>query len=350
MTDNRDFFSSFEPVSSYWPVTGIADSLRKVEGVDEIQIRTKIGGEWKHGTLKDVLYVPGLKTNLVSVGMAADNGNISTSKKEKAFLTRNNTIVAVRRRAGKEIYLLDIEAVVSRSQASLSVSDTPHSLTTWHQRFGHIHHRAIENLIPHVVGLHLKSSDAIAPPCVGCAKGKSHRLPFPSGGRTRATGIGILIHSDVEDPLRPISACGARYFVLFKDGFSGFRMIYLMKHKSEIPDFFRHFAARLLRVTGHHINTLRSDGGGEFVGGDFAQYLAREGIRHETSAPHSPQQNGVSERENRTVMEATRGMLHESGLPLYLWDECVKCAAYILTESSAAALSCPSLLMKRGMV
>ena len=337
MTDNRNFFSSFEPVSSYWPVTGIADSLRKVEGVGEVHIRTKISGEWKLITLKGVLYVPGLKMNLISVGTAADNGVISTFKKDKALLTRDNLIIAIGRRVGRELYLLDIEAVSPRSQASLSASDTPlfstpYSLDTWHQRLGHIHHRAIENLIPHVIGLRLKSIDDAAPPCVGCAKGKSHRLPFPSGGRTRATGIGKLIHSDVEGPLRPVSASGARYFVLFKDDFSGFRAIYLMKQKSEVPDFFRQFAARLLRVTGHHIDTLRSDGGGEFVGGDFAQYLAQEGIRHEMSAPHSPQQNGVSERENRTIMEATRSMLHGSGLPLYLWDECVKCAAYILNR------------------
>ncbi len=77
MTDNRDFFSSFETVSSHWPdVTGIADSLRQVEGVGEVHIRTKVGGEWKNGTLKGVLYVPGLNANLLSVGMAADHGII----------------------------------------------------------------------------------------------------------------------------------------------------------------------------------------------------------------------------------------------------------------------------------
>ncbi len=215
----------------------------------------------------------------------------------------------------------------------MSVSITPQSLTTWHRRLGHIHPGAIEKLVSHVVGLHIASAnDDVPPPCVGCAKGKSHRLPFPSIGRKRATGIGKLIHSDVEGPLSPISASGAHYFVLFKDDYSGFRMVYLMRQKSEVPEYFRQFAASLLRVTDHHIATLRSDGGGEFFGGDFELYLAREGIRHEMSAPHSPQQNGVSERENHTLMEATRSMLHGSGLPLYLWDECVKCAAYILNR------------------
>ncbi len=72
MTDRREFFSSFEPVNSYWPVTGIADSLRNVEGVGDVQIRTKVDGVWHDGTLEGVLYVPGLRTNLISVGVAAD--------------------------------------------------------------------------------------------------------------------------------------------------------------------------------------------------------------------------------------------------------------------------------------
>ncbi len=100
-----------------------------------------------------------------------------------------------------------------------------------------------------------------------------------------------------------MSMSGARYFVIFKDDFSGFRVLCPLKQKSEVFDLFKQYVARLSRETGKSVTTLRSDGGGEFTGGDFELYLANEGIRHETSAPHTPQQNGVSERENRTVME-----------------------------------------------
>ncbi len=185
MTDQRDLFTSFEPVTSYWPVTGIAESLRQVKGVGEIRIRTKIGGLWNDGKLSGVLYVPGLNTNLISVGAAADHGIISTFKKKKAFLTRNNQIIAVGRRTGKDLYLLDIEAI-SHRQTNLSVS-TPLSITTWHQRLGHIHEGAIRKLAQgdYVTGLNIMDADdVVVSPCVGCAKGKSHRQPFPVGGRT----------------------------------------------------------------------------------------------------------------------------------------------------------------------
>jgi transposase InsO family protein len=125
---------------------------------------------------------------------------------------------------------------------------------------------------------------------------------------------------------------GAHYFVFFKDDFSGFRVICPMKQKSEVYDLFKQFVARLFRGTGKSVTVFRSDGGGDFTSGEFELYLANQGIRYETSAPHTPQQNGVSERENRTIMEATRSMLHGSGLPLYLWEECVNCAAYILNR------------------
>lgn len=143
MTDRREFFNTFALVTSYWPVKGIADSLCQVKGIGDIQIRTRIGGEWNDGKLNDVLYVPGLRTNLISVGAAADRGVISTFHHDQVSLSRNNRIIAVGQRMGKDLYLLDIEAVPSHDHANFS-SSVPLSLTAWHQRLGHVHTGAIK--------------------------------------------------------------------------------------------------------------------------------------------------------------------------------------------------------------
>ncbi len=80
---------------------------------------------------------------------------------------------------------------------------------------------------------------------------------------------------------------------------------------------------------GHKIKVLRSDNGGEFVSKKFDAFLAECGIQQQTSAPYSPQQNGVAERANRTIMECVRSMILAQGLELEIWGEAVNMAVYI---------------------
>jgi len=125
---------------------------------------------------------------------------------------------------------------------------------------------------------------------------------------------------------------GASYFVTFKDDFSGFVSIFFIKKKSEVFAYYRLFAALVKNHTGKDVLTFRSDGGGEHESNEFQDHLKEKGVRHETSCAYTPSQNGVSERTNRTVMEAARCMLHSSNAPLWLWGEAVMYAAYILNR------------------
>jgi hypothetical protein len=224
MTDRREFFNTFALVPSYWPVKDIADSLCQVKGICDIQIRTRIGGEWNDGKLNGVLYVPGLRKNLISVGAAADRGVTSNFNHDQVFLSCSNRSIAVGQRMVKDLYLLDIEAIPSHDHSNFS-SSAPLSLTAWHQSLGNFHTGAIKQLAQghHVIGLNIAADqDSAIAPCTGCAKGKSRRLPFPVGGRTRATEIGKLIHSDVEGPLRSTcqerttSFCSKTIFLVFE--------------------------------------------------------------------------------------------------------------------------------------
>ena len=92
---------------------------------------------------------------------------------------------------------------------------------------------------------------------------------------------------------------------------------------------FKEFDARVFRDCGEHVGTLRNDNGGEYLSTDFRQYLKSAGIHHELTVPHSPQQNGVAERMNRTLrlLESARSMMDHRGLPDKYWAEAVECAA-----------------------
>ena len=103
-----------------------------------------------------------------------------------------------------------------------------------------------------------------------------------------------------------------------------------MRHKSEAFDKFQEYKAKAEKQLSVHIKQLRSDRGGEYLSGEFKSYLAQEGIISQLSSPGTPQQNGVSERRNRTLLDMVRSMLSYSSLPESFWGYALEIAAYIL--------------------
>ena len=113
--------------------------------------------------------------------------------------------------------------------------------------------------------------------------------------------------------------------VIFTDDFSEWCHVQLMKNKSQVSGLMENLIAKLKNETRKLVKTIRSDNGGEYCSSDLDRTLRTLGIRHEKSAPYTPQQNGVAERENRTLVEATRSMIHGKGHP----DELVGGSTYV---------------------
>ena len=97
------------------------------------------------------------------------------------------------------------------------------------------------------------------------------------------------------------------------------------------------------------IGVLRSDNGGEYISSEFESYLKLKGIRHELTVPHTPEQNGVAERMNRTLMESARSMIAHSMLPNTYWAEAVSTAVYLKNRTATTALEKVMTLMSGGM-
>ena len=146
-----------------------------------------------------------------------------------------------------------------------------------------------------------------------------------------------LVHSDVCGPLQAESIGGSRYFVTFIDDYSRCVSVYFIKHKTEVFEKFKLFEAMVTKECGEPIMKLRTDNGGEYVSKDFQAYLASKGIEHQLTVPHSPQQNGVAERLNRTLMESARSMLSHSNMPNKFWAEAVATAAYLRNRTTTSA-------------
>ncbi|MCO5551719.1 hypothetical protein L7F22_005223 [Adiantum nelumboides] len=147
-----------------------------------------------------------------------------------------------------------------------------------------------------------------------------------------------LVHSDVCGPMRTPSVGNSLYFVTFIDDFSRFCWVYPLKAKSDVFAVFQHYVSMVENETGCKVQTLRTDRGGEYMSGAFKDFLGKKGIKHQCTMPYTPQQNGVAERKNRSLMEMARCMLKAKSLPHKLWMEAVACAAHVLNRCPTRAL------------
>ena len=160
--------------------------------------------------------------------------------------------------------------------------------------------------------------------CTTCLKGKmvNERSRIPD---RRATEVLELVHCDLARPVTPTAKGGYRYARVFKDDYSDLTTVYLIKQKSEAYCCLQKF---LSDVTPYGtVRRLRSDSGGEFMSMCFQEVLLSRGIKHETSAPDSPHQNGTAERGWRTLFEMARCQCIPANVPKFLWTYSVRAAA-----------------------
>jgi transposase InsO family protein len=181
--------------------------------------------------------------------------------------------------------------VVSRDEGEL-----------WHRILGHLHHGALKIMQQISTGLP-RGTLAQSDQCKGCTLGKYVKSTFHEKENC-ASVILERIHMDVCGPFSVASTTKHRYYVIFVDDFSHKCWIFFMQKKDQTFSKFCEFKALVEKESGKQVKALRSDNGGEYISNEFKDFCSREGIRRELIAPHNPQQNGVVERKNRTIMGA----------------------------------------------
>jgi transposase InsO family protein len=306
-----------------------------VEAVGSLTLELHTGF---HLHLNNVLYVPTLSRNLISVSCLDDNMFECKFGNKQFVLNYCNKDVGLGVRRGK-LYMLSMNDYVLHvsnvSNVEKKWKGTSTSSKLWHCRLGHISRGRMERLIKNDVLLPLDFSDADK--CVDCIKGKYAKTI--KKGAVRATSVLELIHTDICGPLNVKSIDGFDSFITFTDDFSRYGYIYPIRDRSEALDKFKVFKAEVENQLNAKIKVVRSDRGGEYYGrhapygqipGPFAKFLVENGIVAHYSMPGEPQQNGVAERRNRTLLDMVRSMLSHASLPVSLWMEALKTAAHIL--------------------
>lgn len=314
-----------------------------VEAVGTLQLIMKTGLCLK---LYDTLFIPEITRNLVS-GPKLDIDGYDVSHGHGKLTIYLNSQVFGFGYLDCGLYRLELDDVFSNSLLSYNINDSSTkrkpqrdletSSKLWHQRLGHISRDRLSRLVKVEVLPPLDFNDFGT--CIECLKGKMTSVN--KKGATRSSKLLEIIHTDISGPYNITGITGHNSFITFIDDYSRYMYLYLIKEKSESLTTFKDYKTEVEKQLDLQIKVVRSDRGGEYYGrhtdlgqapGPFYEFCKSQGIVNQYTMPGTPQQNGVAERRNRTLMNMVRSMLANSKLPLFLWTEALKAAVHILNR------------------
>ncbi|KAK9108126.1 hypothetical protein Syun_024137 [Stephania yunnanensis] len=290
--------------------------------------------------LYDVLYAPEIRRNLVSVIVLLQCGFVMNFCGTSVNLFLEQTYYGCGY-VSDGFIVLDIDYVsnsnIYRACFSLVTSsiDSNVDVNIWHARLGHIGQQRMNRLAKEGLLGHLENVNL--PMCENCLAGKMARKPFGKG--IRAEFPLQLIHSDICGPMNVRSRHGGVYFITFIDDYTRFGYVYLISHKSEALECFKKYINLVENQLDKKIKMLRTDRGREYLSDQFKQLCDEKGIDRQLTIPYTPQQNGVAERRNRTLLEMVRSMMAQANLPITFWGDALLTATYILNRVPSKSVS-----------
>lgn len=299
----------------------------------DVNFNVKLNGKICEVQMKEVLCVPRLTTNLLSVSEITNKGNTVIFYPDKCLIRDMHKNVVATASVVDGLYKLD-----SDLNAALVAIGAKNTMELWHRRCAHVNLNDLKTMKNGgVTGMSfVDDTDEIS--CVACCKGKQSRKSFPKGG-SRATTLIETIHGDIAGKMECNSIGGSKYCLVLVDDFSRRTFVYMLKSKSEVFDRFCSFKSFVEKQTGLKIKRFRSDNGTEFSSHKFRMFFDRHGIEHQTSIPYTPQQNGLAERTIRTITEKARCMLQDANLGKRYWAEALHTATYIKNRLTSPILS-----------
>ncbi|GJT37579.1 putative ribonuclease H-like domain-containing protein [Tanacetum coccineum] len=208
--------------------------------------------------------------------------------------------------------------------------------TRWHRRMAHVNFKTINKLAKEglVDGLPLKVFTN-EHNCVACNKGKQHKASYKHISAVRLiTDTLQLLHMDLFGPTNIRSIDQKYYSLVVTDDFSRFSWTFFLSTKDETFYVLKEFITLIENQLNKKVKGIRCDNGTEFKNAKLIELCGEKGIKRDYSNPRTPQQNGVAERKNRTLIEAARTMLADSKLPTMFWTEAVSTACYVLNRVS----------------
>nr|GEW05387.1 hypothetical protein [Tanacetum cinerariifolium] len=232
----------------------------------------------------------GLNHNLFSVGQFCDADLEVAFRKSTCYIRdlKGNDLLTGSR--GMDLYLITLQDTASPNLIYLMAKASSSQAWLWHRK----------------------------------AKRKSfHTKLTPSSKRWLQ-----LLHMDLCGPIRVASINEKRYVLVIVDDYSRYTWTHFLRSKDETPEVLINFLRLVQRGLQAQVRIVRTDKGMEFLNQTLHAYFAAEEILHQTSVARTPEQNGIVERQNRTLVEAARTMLSAAKVPLFFWVEAIATACF----------------------
>jgi Integrase core domain/GAG-pre-integrase domain len=275
--------------------------------------------------LNQVSFRPDIPSNTISVSALTKSLSCSATffSNHCIFqdLTTGNLLGSGYEEKGQ--YILE-DSIVRTSSCGLG-SFISESLELLHYRLGHLHPKKLCMLFPE---LPLTKEEFR---CTVCVRAKQIMSHYPDV-KSHSTIPFEIVHSDIWGPFPVTSVFGYKYYVCFVDDCSHYTTIFLIKSKSEVALIFPIYHKMIQTQFGATIKILRPVNGSEYLSSELQKYLELHGIRSQTCYSYTPQQNGVTERKNRHILEVTRSLLIGMNVPKYLWSEAMLSAVYLINR------------------
>ncbi|GJU98609.1 putative ribonuclease H-like domain-containing protein [Tanacetum coccineum] len=281
------------------------------------------------GTSPILLTLKKLMEDMLPLEVILKEGKSQTEAQSKLLTDESHVLLKVPRK--DNMYSVDLKNIVPKGGLTcLFAKATSDESKLWHRRLGHINFKTMNKLVKGnlVRGLPSKLFENNQT-CVACQKGKQHRASCKSKTVSSISQPLHMLHMDLFGPTFVKSLMKKMYCLVVTDDYSRFSWVFFLATKDETSGILKSFITGVENLIDQRVKVIRCDNGTEFKNKEMNQFCERKGIKREFSVARTPQQNGVAERKNRTLIEAARTMLADSKLPTTFWAEAVNTACYV---------------------
>lgn len=326
---DRSLFTTYMPCTT--DVKGIGST--QAIGQGDAKILFTHEGKLVPITLRNALHVTTIDFNLISLRRLTSAGLTYTGKGDHLIISDGNRAIGKGRKVSNLYHM-----AVKRPSSIALAARTIRSWYEWHCALGHPGKTQLFQLPRLVNGMDVDNASDRDFDCEACIQAKHAHTPFPDIATDRHYDIGDLVFSNIWGPARVESLQHNTYFITFTDAATHSSFVMFMKSRTTTLDRFKQLEKLFETQFQKRIKVLHADNAREYTEEAFKAYAAERGIVIWTTAPYLPQQNGISERINHTLVERARPMLFAHDSPHFLWEEAVSYAAYLRNRSPTRAL------------
>ena len=319
VSNNRSHFTTFKPLNA--SASSLFNESASIKGIGDIQLDQPAGG--RSLILRNARYCPDAKACVVSVRLLELDGYTLHRNKDPQpiFVARDGLPAANFNRTSNGYF--------GRFTITPECATSPQ---LWHQRFGHVNHSYVKASTRH-------HHQVPQHQCTICLQSKQTRDRGSSHTQASAPFERVFVDLGGGKSALPIGSAstgnGITYYMLLTDDHTRFRWIYFLKTKAEAAENLEDFFKMVKTQFNADIKFLRSDNGREFDNSAVHKLLKSTGTIWEPTAAYAPEQNGVSERGNRTLQDTMRSLLNQSKVPQRFWPYALAAAVHIWNRTSA---------------